>query len=951
MTVLENPHTYSVDEVVEALGTDVEKGLSTQEAEKRLKQYGANELKEAPRPGLLAMLWAQFDDFVVWMLIVAAGISAIVGYYRGEGYTDAIAIIAIVILNALLGLIQERRAENALRALKKMASPDARVVRDGRVRTIPSREVVPGDIVILETGNYVPADARLIEAVNLRIEEASLTGESMPVAQHADMVLDADAELGDRVNTAFMGTVVTYGRGRGGVVNTGMSTQIGRIAEMIQESEEEQTPLQRRLNQLGRVLGYATLIVCGIVFGLSVVRDTAVGALMTAPLNYLATYEEHILELFMVAVSLAIAAVPEGLPAVVTITLALGMQRMIERHALIRRLPAVETLGSATTICSDKTGTLTQNEMEVVQIELDGETLRVSGKGYEPIGKFSWNGHDVDPRKDKDLQLLLQAGLLASDAILNESEDGHGWEIVGDPTEGALVVLAAKGDYHRDELEAKQPRVAEIPFDSERKRMTTVHDARNADAVCDDRPPYIAYVKGAPDVILELSNRYHHNGDSVSLSEGVRQRILRANEQMAGQALRVLAIAYKPLEDVPGEPTPETIEKDLVFLGLVGMRDPVRPEVGGAIGKARGAGVRTIMVTGDYKDTAVAVAKELSLLREGSKALTGRELNELSDDQLTELADEVDVYARVSPEHKVRIVEALKRRGAIVAMTGDGVNDAPALKRSHIGVAMGITGTDVARETADMVLTDDNYASIVLAIEAGRVIYDNIRKFVFYLLSCNVGEILIIFAAILVGLPSPLEPIHLLWLNLVTDGLPALALGLEKGEPDIMDRPPRPPEQPILTRDLWSLIGVQAVIEAIVTIGAFVWALRASGNDLAFARTMAFATLVMAELARAYTSRSERYSVWKVGPLTNRWMIGATASSFVLLLLVVYVPLLQPVFNTTTLYGNAWLVVTALMLMPAIAAELAKLWMRGRPPHGGKGEYPRSTVPAAGEVG
>lgn len=935
---MDHPHALTIREVVERLETDVEHGLSAEAARRRLDLHGTNELREAPRPGWLALLWSQFDDFVVWMLIVAAGISAVVSYYRGEGYTDALAIIAIVILNAMMGLMQERRAENALRALRKMASPEARVLRGGRVETIPSREVVPGDVVILETGNYVPADMRLVEAINLKIEEASLTGESVPVVKHADVILDRHADLGDRINMAYMSTLVVYGRGRGVVVSTGMSTRIGRIAEMIQAYEEEETPLQRRLNHLGRVLGYATLVICAIVFGVSVVRDTAIGMLLSAPLEYMATYEKHVLELFMVAVSLAIAAVPEGLPAVVTITLALGMQRMIERHALVRRLPAVETLGSATTICADKTGTLTQNEMMVVQIDLAGRTLTVDGGGYHPVGTFSRDGQIVHPEQDGDLQMLLQAGLLGSDAVLADNRSGRGWDITGDPTEGALVALAAKAGLRREVLTAQQPRIAEIPFDSERKRMTTVHVVRDSRLVADREAPHVAYVKGAPDVLVGLCNRYRRGGEILPLTDEVRERILRANEQMASQALRVLALAYKPLDAVPENPIPESMEKDLVFLGLVGMRDPVRPEVGPAVEKARQAGVRTVMITGDHKATAVAVAGELRLLRHGSKVLGGRDLDGLTDDQLTEMSDRVDVYARVSPEHKVRIVEALKRRGAIVAMTGDGVNDAPALKRSHIGVAMGVIGTDVARETADMVLADDNYASIVAAIEEGRVIYDNIRKFVFYLLSCNVGEILIIFVAILAGLPSPLEPIHLLWLNLVTDGLPALALGLEKGEPDIMERPPRPPDQPILTRDLWTLIGVQAVIETIVTLAAFVWALNVSGHDLVFARTTAFTTLVMAELARAYTSRSERFSVRTIGPFTNRWMIWATASSVALLLLVVYVPFLQPVFSTTALHIDVWLVVGTLMLMPSIAAELAKLWMRRRPPGGGEGE-------------
>ena len=949
--MLTDAHAKPVEEVLRALETDPEVGLSQAEAVMRLHRFGPNQLREIPPPGLLEMLWAQFNNFVVWMLIAAAVISAIIGVYAEEGYTEALAIIAIVILNAIIGMVQERRAENALRELQKMAAPEAHVLRDGRVQLVPARELVPGDVVILETGNYVPADLRLIETINLKINEAALTGESEPVRKRADLLVDADASLGDRSNLAFMGTVVTYGRGRGVVIATGMETEIGRIAELLQSYEEEETPLQRRLNHLGKLLGYATLVICGIVFGVGILRDTAVGTLLRAPLEYLQTYQEVVLELFMVAVSLAIAAVPEGLPAVVTIALALGMRRMVERHALIRRLPAVETLGSVTVICSDKTGTLTRNEMTVVQVELDGQTIHVSGEGFMPQGRFYVDGHEIDPHRNPDLQLLLRASLLASDAVLNPAGDnGREWEVVGDPTEGALVVLAAKAGLERKTLEKAQPRVAEIPFDSERKRMTTIHrlasdfglriangDDEPNSPLATRHPPlaYIAYVKGAPDVILELSTHYHHRGRPAPLTEEVRERIRRANEEMANRALRVLAIAYRPLAEVPDDPHPGELERDLVFLGLVGMHDKPRPEVRPAIERARRAGIRTVMVTGDYRDTAVAVARELGLLRPESLVLTGAELQRLSDEQLAELVDRVDVYARVSPEHKVRIVEAFKRREAIVAMTGDGVNDAPALKRAHIGIAMGITGTDVARETADMVLTDDNYASIVAAVEEGRVIYDNIRKFVYYLLSCNVGEILIIFSAILAGLPSPLRPIQLLWVNLVTDGLPALALGMEKGEPDIMERPPRPPQQPILTRWLWSLIGIQAVVDAMATVTAFVWALWTSGYDVRFAQTVAFATLVMAELLRAYTSRSERLSLWHLGPLTNRWMLVATASSTLLLLAVIYVPFLQPVFSTVALDRSVWLVILPLMALPALAAEVAKLFIRRWPPDTG----------------
>ncbi|MBC8248834.1 MAG: HAD-IC family P-type ATPase, partial [Anaerolineales bacterium] len=712
-------HTKSIEETAEALGTDLKRGLTAQEAQSRLEKFGPNELKEQPRPGFWKMLLDQFNQFLVLILIVSAAIS----FFLGE-YVDSGAIMAIVILNAILGVVQTSKAEEALAALQKMAAPNAEVLRDGHLFTIPSREVVSGDVVLLETGNYIPADVRLIESANLRVEEASLTGESVPVEKEADLVLKGDLPLGDRRNSAYMSTVVSYGRGKGIVVNTGMSTEIGLIAEMIQSYEEEPTPLQVKLDQLGKWLGTGCLIVCGIVFLVGVLRDTEVGMILQPGgglLSYLNTFKQTIVDMFMVAVTLAIAAVPEGLPAVVTIVLALGMQKMIKRHALIRKLPAVETLGSATAICSDKTGTLTQDKMMAVQLYVDRTILSVSGKGYNPAGEFSDDGHPVDLGGYPGSNLLLRAGLLCNDAQLESesntstelstgSEEGEGWRMVGDPTEGALVVAAAKAGFWREELERDYPRLAEIPFDSERKRMTTIHPDPKWGG-------YVAYVKGAPDIIIELCKQVVEDGQEQPLTAEKRRRILEVNEALASNALRVLGVAYRPLPEVPKNPTVEEIERDLTFVGLIGMIDPARPEVKEAIERARQAGIRTMMITGDYKNTAVAISKELDLLSPDGRVLTGAELDQLDDETFAEMVEGVEVYARVSPQHKVRIVEALKKRGHVVAMTGDGVNDAPALKRANIGVAMGITGTDVSKETADMVLTDDNYASIVSAVE------------------------------------------------------------------------------------------------------------------------------------------------------------------------------------------------------------------------------------------
>lgn len=921
-------HCAPVEHVVSEFETHLHLGLSHQEAQARLERYGPNELTERPRPGFLKLLLDQFNNFVVIILLVAAVISLFLGEV-----IDASAIMAIVILNAVLGVVQESKAEQALAALKKMAAPTAKVVREGQQFTVPARELAPGDIVLLETGNYVPADMRLIESVNLRIEEASLTGESAPASKDARVTLDKEIPTGDRKNSAFMSTLVTYGRGKGLVTATGMHTQIGLIAEMIESYEDEPTPLQMKLDQLGKWLGAVSLIICGLIFVFGIVRDTDLAAVVSqGPLAYLETYQHAIIEMLMVAVSLAIAAVPEGLPAVVTICLALGMQRMVRRHALLRRLPAVETLGCATVICSDKTGTLSKNEMMVVRGWVQGKPFQVIGEGYAPRGAFLQGDQPLEARADPALSALLHGALLCNDARLEESGEEAGertWRMVGDPTEGALVVAAAKAGLRREEAEAAFPRTMEIQFESERKRMTTVHEVRRPNGLFPDSPR-IAFTKGAPEIVLELCDSILEGGQTRPLTKENRRQALAVNQEMASQALRVLGVAYRPLDSMPDDDTSAMIEQGLTFVGLLGMIDPPRPEAKAAIPVARQAGLKSVMVTGDYKDTAVAIAAEIGLLSPGGEVLTGAELDRLSDEAFAARVDQVEVYARVSPQHKVRIVEALKARGHVVAMTGDGVNDAPSLKRASIGVAMGITGTDVSKETADMVLTDDNYASIVSAIEEGRIIYANIRKFVFYLISCNVGEILIIFLAMLSGLPVPLRPIQLLWLNLVTDGAPALALGLEKGDPDIMKRPPRPPREPVINQEMLVGIAVQGVVMTAAVLAVFALGLQRFPGKLAGAQTMAFATLVVSELLRAFTARSEHYSTFSVGVFSNPWMLWAVGSSFLLLLLVIYVPFLQPFFDTVPLSLGDWLRMAPFMFVAPLAAEITKMFLRHR---------------------
>ena len=950
-------HTLKTEEVLEHFEVQ-DNGLSEEQVKRRLEHYGPNQLKEAPRPTFWQMLWDQLNNFVVILLIVASVISALLG-----DYVEAAAIMAIVVLNAVLGIVQERRAEEALAALKKLASPDAQVMRNGHRRSVPSYELVPGDIVFLEAGNFIPADIRLLEAVNLRVEEASLTGESLPVQKNAASVLDKNIPLGDRKNTAFMGTLVSYGRGRGVVTSTGMRTQLGLIATMLQNVDAEETPLQRRLDQLGKSLSIASLFLVAIVFIVALINYTDISGLFSGPLVYLKEYAAEITEVFIIAVSLAIAAVPEGLPAVVTISLALGMREMIKRHALIRKLASVETLGSATVICSDKTGTLTQNEMTVTRVWSDGQFVEITGTGYAPKGEFLVDDKTVDLKQYQSILTTLWLGMLNNDSsieITGEKDSQQTYRIVGDPTEGALLVAAAKVDAKYVEVKQAYPRENEVPFDSDRKRMITIHDVVQPDP--NDLSPFydeknkdwdVIVMKGAPDIVLDLCTQYQDIHDQPQpMTDEARKRILDANETMTKDALRVLGLAYRVVEDVPDNADDiktDELEKELVFVGLVGMIDPARTEVKPALEHAREAGIRTIMITGDYPNTAHAIAETIGMLKHGRGVMTGAQIDTLSDDALRDAISKTSVFARVSPEHKMRIVDALQANGEVVAMTGDGVNDAPAIKRADIGVAMGITGTDVAKETADMVLTDDNYASIVAAVEQGRIIYSNIRKFVFFLLSSNIAEIMIIFLATLAGLPAPLTAIQLLWLNLITDGAPALALAVEKGDPDIMEQKPRAKDEPIVNRSMAVGMAVQTVTQTSAVLIAFglglIWHLEAGasvvGNPLTYilqhdwqgvdvqtAETMAFVTLSLCELFRAYTVRSERASLFSIGMFSNRYMQYAVGLSIGLLLIVCAVPFLQPIFNTHFLEPREWGVVVGLALVPAFSEEVTKFFLR-----------------------
>ncbi|SKA77367.1 Ca2+-transporting ATPase [Caloramator quimbayensis] len=897
-----NWHSKTAQEVSKELSVSLSLGLSSSQANELIEKYGYNELKEKEKQSLFQKIIAQFKDFLVIILIAASVVSAAMGET-----TDSIVIIAIVIINAILGVMQEGKAEKALDALKKMASPNAKVFRDGKIEIIPAKMLVPGDIIVIEAGDVIPADIRIIESHNLKVEESSLTGESVPVEKDAKKIFDKEVSLGDRANMAYMSTTVSYGRGKGIVVGTGHKTEIGKIADKIQNIEEEKTPLQQKLDQLGKWLGIACLGICAVVFALGIIRGGS------------------LIEMFMVAVSLAVAAIPEGLPAVVTIVLALGMKRMVERNAIVRKLLAVETLGCVDVICSDKTGTLTQNEMTVVKAYCANKYMDVTGQGYNPSGEFIINGEKINAAEDEDFKLLFSIGTLCNDASIKKKEDGQ-FGIVGDPTEGALVVAGEKAGFLKSEFNLMYPRIAEIPFDSDRKMMTTFHK--------EFIKGIVSFTKGAPDIILERCSKIYINGEIKDLTDEMKKDIKEANSNFANSALRVLAFAYREYDEMPKTISSDTIEKDMIFVGLMGMIDPPRTEVKDSINICRRAGIKPVMITGDYKDTAVAIAKDLKLMNEGDGVLTGHELDNMSDEELIKRVETTSVYARVSPEHKVRIVDALKKNGHIAAMTGDGVNDAMALKRSDIGVAMGITGTDVAKGTADIVLTDDNFSSIVSAVEEGRIIYSNIRKFVFFLLSCNVGEILIVFLSMLFGYPTPLVPIQLLWLNLVTDSFPALALGTEKGEPDIMDLKPRNAKEPILDKSMITGIAVQSIALVVAVLGAYFIGLNrypdylTNVEHLSFARTYAFATLITAELIRSYSSRSERFTIFKIGVFTNKILVYASIFSFLLLFAVIYIPFLRPIFQTVYLTLWDWTVILIFCSIPFISGEVYKVIKR-----------------------
>jgi Ca2+-transporting ATPase len=939
-------YRLAAERVASSLASDVAFGLSRAEAQRRLDQYGPNELKSAPETPWWRRLLEQFQNFLVIVLLVATVISMFEWLLQEPRESalpyEAIVILAIVLLNALLGFVQESRAEKSVRALMALAAPEATVVRDGERMRVAARDLVPGDLLLIEAGDKTPADARLIEEANLHTDEAALTGESMPVSKDA-RTIDADVGIGDRRNMLYSSTVATFGRGRAVVTATGMGTEVGRIAGLLETAKKESTPLQQELDRTGKRLSLIMLAICAMVF--------ATGLLGNAVWSL-----NIVLSLFLFAVALAVAAIPEALPAIVTVGLSLGVRRMAAAHAIVRKLPAVETLGAATVICSDKTGTLTRNEMTVRAIFASGQLVEVSGSGYIPEGEFTVEGAPLAtrPQVRKAIEKTLHGASLANDAALVNSEGR--WRIQGDPTEGALIVAARKLGVSDDDL-ARFPRVAEVPFTSERKRHATVHvDNEN-------NRELRVFVKGAPEVLLDRCSHVWEDGDVVPLNEERRSALAARNDSLAAQALRTLAIAWRTRPSTVGHERqdaaarrlseielPDDIEDNLVFLGLVGMIDPPRPEAKAAVAVAKRAHIRTVMITGDHPATAEAIARELEIFEPGARLVTGAELRTMDDADLDAIVEHVRVFARVDPEHKLRIVEALQRKGHIVAMTGDGINDAPALKTANIGVAMGITGTDVSKEAADMVLTDDNFASIVKAIEEGRGIFDNIRKYLIYLLSSNAGELLTMFAGVMLagvlglssvdhGLFLPLLAAQLLWINLVTDGPPALALGIEPKEPDVMARRPREHGAGVITTQDWlriggvgivMMIGTLAVLDAYYPGGVFtLFAQGASPNvgDEAYARSMAFTTLMIFQLYNVFCCRSDWRSAFS-GFFSNPWVIGAVAVSLLAHALVIYVPVLQAAFHTKPLAMMDWVIAAGAGASLLIVMEIVKLGLR-----------------------
>ena len=899
-------HSMEINEAMRELNAKTD-GLSSEEVQKRLEEFGPNELKKEKRKSPIKLFLEQFTDILIIILLIATALS----FAIGEAY-DALVIIAIVMACAVLGFTQEYKAEKALEALRKMTAPTATVLRDGKEMQLETKDIVPGDIILLYTGDKVPADARLIEAINMKTDEAPLTGESTPVNKSVKP-LPEETVVSDRRNTVFTGTVVVYGRGKAVVTSTGMTTEFGKIAKMVQVTEEEETPLEKRMAHVGKWLGILSVAVCLLVAVFGMIRG------------------REILDMILWGISLAVAAVPEALPAVVTGALAVGMYRMARENSIVRKLPAVETLGCTSIICSDKTGTMTKGEMTVERIHVNGNTVKVAGVGYTPQGDFLFEDKKCDPAEENELRVLLKAATLCNDSKLEKAEGR--WTVKGDPTEGALVVAAAKAGLWKEEIGKEEPRVNEIPFSSERKLMSTVHELSNGDKM--------AYMKGAPEIVLERCTKIYANGKTLNLTDRIRKQLLSVNEAMAIQALRNLGFAYKEL---PGSKSSfdEEDEKGFVFLGIMGMIDPPREEVKDAIYMCNEAGIKVVMVTGDHRLTAIAVAKALNLIGENEneqgKVLTGAELDKLGDEEFGKSVENLVIYARVSPEHKVRIVKALREKGHICAMTGDGVNDAPALKIADIGVAMGITGTEVTKEASDMVLTDDNFATIVRAVKEGREIYDNIKKYLTYLLRCNIMEILVMFIAMMItpdplydissGIVPPaiaLTTIQILWVNLTTDGLPAIALGVDPGDPDLMERKPRDPNESVFTRDVKVYLSAVPVLMTVLLLGGYIfyqpWI---SEHNLVEARTQLFTAIVIMELANALNARSLKYTIFKVGVFKNKFLWLAILSSLGLQLMVLYIPALHGIFRVTYPEPFDWAVAIAFTLIVFFSLEIGK---------------------------
>ncbi|MDY4252465.1 calcium-translocating P-type ATPase, PMCA-type [Clostridium sp.] len=860
-------------EVINELSTDLINGLSSSEAKLRLTKYGLNKIQGKKKKSIFQLFLAQINDIMIYILLIAAIISFVVGEV-----SDSIIILIVIFINAIIGVIQESKAEKALEALKSMSTPKAIVKRDGNIIEIPSEEVVIGDIIIIDAGRYIPADLRIVEAANLKIEESAFTGESVPSEKNSNTITEGkDVPIGDQHNMAFMSTLVTYGRGIGVVVNTGMNTEIGKIAKMLDSEDENTTPLQKKLAQLGKILGFAAVGISIIMFLISLFQG------------------RDFLEMFMTSISLAVAAIPEGLPAIVAIVLALGVQRMIKENAIIRKLPSVETLGSVNIICSDKTGTLTINKMTVKKYYVNGQI---------------YNLKSIDI-KNKETKLLTYGMILCNDAT---SKDGVQ---TGDPTEVALIDVGNKINIFKDDLNKEFKRVNEIPFDSDRKLMTTVNSYENK---------YYVFTKGAIDSILKISNKILINGEIKDFADKEKSETLNASNLMSDDALRVLALAYKPIDN---EHVPiDELENDLIFVGLMGMIDPPREEVKGSIELSKKAGIRTIMITGDHKNTAVAIAKELGIVEDISQAMSGSEIDSYSEEEFTKIVNDFKVFARVSPEHKVKIVKAFKSYGNIVSMTGDGVNDAPSLKAADIGIAMGITGTDVAKGAADMVLTDDNFTTIVKAVEEGRNIFNNIKKSIIFLLSCNLGEIVALFFAILLNWPAPLLPIHILWVNLITDSFPALSLGVDPGDKGVMDLPPKDPKESLFAGRAGILLILNGILIGGSTLFAFVLGEYLYPDSLRHAQTMAFVVLSVSQLFYSLAMRNETKSLFQVGIFKNKWLIASILFGIVVQLAIITIPFTANIFKVYSLDFKDWGIVILISLIPFAINEIVKIFFR-----------------------